>query len=122
MDKNVCFLEGRIFADLKFNYAVSGVFYATFVLEIRTPMRGELAEQTEADHARQLIRVFVYDRRSSTYLKKIGAKVGDRVTVFARLASKQVEVGGKKVMMLNVIARDVKLIKQVTENGLQTGN
>lgn len=111
MDKNVVFLEGVIASGYKECAANNGRRYITFVLGVGQPILSELADSTERDHYEANLRIFVYDFRLVKYLRDVGAKEGDRVSLFARLTSFKTYVGEKLVWSVCVVARDVRLLK-----------
>lgn len=111
MDKNVVFLEGVIASGYKEGTANNGRRYITFVLGVGQPILSELADSTEQDHYEANLRIFVYDFRLVKYLRDVGAKEGDRVSLFARLTSFKAYVEKKLVWSVCVVARDVRLLK-----------
>lgn len=110
MDKNIVILEGLIGEDFKYGKAVTGKEYATFSLSINTTSR-EYADSTERTHSQTYVRIFVYDKRIVEYLRKVGARRGQRASIYGRISSHRNEYKGVVLITNNVVCRDVRIIK-----------
>lgn len=110
MDKNFVHLEGSIGDDIKFGNADNGNPYCTFTLIVDSYFK-ETRDTTERDYSRTFIRVFVYGKSQLEYLKRVGVKQGNRASIFARLSSHRTEFGSKSIIQLNVVVRDITIIK-----------
>lgn len=110
MDKNIVILEGVIGTDAKYGKAKNGKEYFTCSLSINAFMK-EYADDTERTNSQTYIRLFVYDKRQVAYLRKVNAHQGQRATVFGRLSSCKNEYRGNTFMTMNVITRDIRIIK-----------
>lgn len=114
MDKNFVMLEGVVGNDLKYGVAINGQNYATFTICIN-PYFKDLHDSTESTKPMTYIRLFVYDQRKVAYMRKVGTRQGNRVTVFGRLNSTRSEINGKEIIQNNVIVRDISVLKTKEE-------
>ncbi len=110
MDKNFVHLEGSIGDDIKWGNADNGNPYCTFTLIVDSYFK-ETRDPTERDHSRTFIRVFVYGKPQLEYLKRVSVRQGNRASIFARLSSHKTEFGSKTIIQLNVVVRDITIIK-----------
>jgi len=110
MDKNFVFLEGSIGDDIKWGTADNGNKYCTFTLIIDAFFK-ETKDPTERDHSKTFVRVFVYGRQQLEYLQRVDVKQGNRASIFARLSSHKTEIASKNIIQLNVVVRDITIIK-----------
>lgn len=119
-DKNIVMLEGLVGNDLKRGTASNGKKFITFSLCINSYMR-EIHDSTESEHPMAYLRVFIYDQRMLRYLNDTNIKHNDRVSIFGRLHSKLREVGKERIVQMNIVVRDISLIKKnANDDGINT--
>lgn len=110
MDKNVVFLEGQIGDDFKYGKTQDMKEFCTFTLSINSFIK-DMADSTERTNSQVFIRTMIFDKRLVEYMHKVGAKQGQRVSVFARLTSHKSEYRGITYIQNNVVVRDIHVIK-----------
>jgi len=113
-DKNIVMLEGVVGTDAKFGKTQDGKEYFTFSLCINSYDK-EMADSTERTHSQTYVRIFLYDRKQLDYVKRVNIHGNSRVYVYGRLSSFKNEYRGNTFMTLNVICRDIGLIKTKEE-------
>ena len=109
-DKNQVLLEGLVGTDAKFGKTQDGKEYFTFSLCINSHDK-ELGDSTERTHSQTYVRIFLYDAKQIDYVKRVNIRGNNRVYVYGRLSSFKNEYRGNTFMTLNVICRDIGLIK-----------
>lgn len=109
MDKNFVILEGRIASPIKKGKTKDGKLYCSFMLSC-SPYSREYHDRTE-NREEAPFAVLVFDKRILEGLDEVGARMGNRASVFARLNGYSEEKNGKMLYHTMVIARDVRIIK-----------
>lgn len=109
-DKNIVMLEGIVGTDAKFGKTQDGKEYFTFSLCINSYDK-ELADSTERTHSQTYCRIFIYDKKQLEYAKRVNIHGNSRVYVYGRLSSFKTERKGIEFMAMNVICRDIGLIR-----------
>lgn len=109
MDKNIVWLEGVIGDDYKYAKTQDGKEFATFTLLVRSYMK-EFADKTEKRDYTYL-RIMVFDSKLVEHLHKMSARRGHRVSVLARLNSHRQEYKGNAFVQVDIVARDIQIIK-----------
>lgn len=112
--KNVVFLEGRIADDYKYMRTKEGRTFATFTLVVRS-FDKDFSDNTERK-VDIFIRIMVFDNKLVEYLKKVGAHNGNIVNIMGRLNTYQKEIEDKIYMTLNVVVRDIHVVKTKNED------
>ena len=110
MDKNIVMLEGQIGDDFKFGKTQDMKEFCTFTLCINSFIK-DMAHSTERTNSQVYIRTMIFDKKLVEYMKKVKAKQGQRVSVFARLTSHKSEYRGISYIQNNVVVRDIHVIK-----------
>ena len=110
MDKNIVMLEGQIGDDFKFGKTQDMKEVCTFTLCINSFIK-DMADSTERTNSQVYIRTMIFDKKLVEYMKKVKAKQGQRVSVFARLTSHKSEYRGISYIQNNVVVRDIHVIK-----------
>lgn len=110
IDKNIVLLDGIIGDGYGYGKTQEGKEFATFCLILNNNLK-EYTDSTSKRHYETYIRIFVYEKRLVEYLKDVGAHRGNRVSVFGRLSSCKNERKGITFMTLNVVCRDIEIIK-----------
>ena len=105
-------LEGRI-DKLQYTRTEEGKEYAAFWLEMQA-FDKELRDVTERKDD-TFIPIVVFDHHLLTYLRKVNAKNGNLVSVFGRLSSYRREFKDKIFRQVNVVVRDIHIIKTKNE-------
>lgn len=113
MDRNDVYLSGKI-SGLAYSKTSDGKEFAYFLLEQNTYDRLS-ADKSEKQGISNLIRVMVFDERHVDYLKKVKAKNGNNVYVYARLNTHRYEKKGIEVFQINVVARTIAIVKTKAE-------
>lgn len=110
LDKNIVFLEGLIGDDFKYGRTEDGKEYATFSLCVDSFIK-EISDKTERTHSQNFIRTTVFDKKQLTYLRKVDAHRGMRVSVFGRISSFKTEYKGIEFIQLSIVVRDIGVIQ-----------
>lgn len=102
-DRNYVRLEGVIVGDVTYKKTSAGKNYCSFT--IRTETKGSEGFSTTNTY------VFVFTQPRIDYLKRVGAREGNRVSVDAHLRTSKKDVHGATVMQTIVTVDDVHIIK-----------
>lgn len=116
MDLNFVMLQGRIGNDLQYRKTKDGATFATFTIIINSYNK-ELKDRTEQRND-TYIRIMAFDKRIVEYMQNCNAKQGNRVNVVARLNSHKSEYKGVALVQIDVVARDVVVIKAKDEGAI----
>lgn len=109
MDLNIVFLQGKIGNDLQYKKTSEGSQFATFSVVINSFSK-DMKDSTEK-RSETYIRVMCFDNRIVEYLQRVNAKLGNKVSILARLNSHKSEYKGISFIQNDVIARDVVVVK-----------
>lgn len=115
MDKNIVLLEGVIGTDYKISRSNSGSEYITFTLRVKGGV-GRYKDKTE-ERSETMLRIFIFDNRLVEYMRSVGAKVGNRVSILARLNSHRTEIKGEPIIQCNIVVRSISVLR-TKEDGL----
>lgn len=102
-DKNYVCLEGVIVGDVTYKKTSAGKNYCSFT--IRTETKCSEGFSTTNTY------VFVFTQQKIDYLKRVGAREGNRVLVVAHLRTSKKDVHGTTIMQTIVTVDDVHIIK-----------
>ena len=110
LDKNIVFLEGLIGDDFKYGRTSDGKEYAAFSLAWNSFIK-DISDNTERTHSQNYIRTTVFDKKQISYLRKVDAHRGQRVSVFGRISSFKTEYKGIDFIQLSIVVRDIAIIQ-----------
>lgn len=102
-DRNIVQLEGVIVGDVVYKTTTTNKNYCSFT--IRTETKGSEGFSSTNTY------VFVFAQPKIDYLKRVGAREGNRACVYAHLRTSKKEVGGHTIMQTIVTVDDVHIVK-----------
>lgn len=120
MDRNVVLLQGKIGNDYKYLKTKRGSEFATFTLCLEAFDKEE-RDKTENRNT-VYIRIMVFDDLLVQYLHKVGARSGNKASIYGRVNSHRVTSKNVTFVQNDIIVRDIHIVKtqsdkDIIENG-----
>ena len=108
MDRNQVILVGKIGGKLVERKTQTGSTFVFFPFALEN--KEAASDPIEANY-RQDLHIMVFRKYVIDYLKKVGAKAGNRCCIFGFMSSFKTEINGKTIISNALNATDVFIIK-----------
>lgn len=113
--KNIVLLEGRINDDFRYKRTKEGMEFCTFTLVMTNSIDRVSGSKNERAGKEVFIRTMVFDAHLLRYLRRVGAKSGNIVSIFGRLNSYFADFRGHQIYQMDVVVRDISIVKTKEE-------